>query len=154
MITVVMVAEHILRTPNSEASTEVGNALFRALAPATRLHLLTYSWTGEELSAWLGRHQLRGHVGILTCDGPEPAARIDTLRRTRSWRVELVIDHDAECAAAAVAEGWTCLLWAPATFLEPSWRPDHPKDIRPWDALLEELNHQQEMRNHTKGDPQ
>lgn len=154
MLTVVMVVEGILRLPHSEAITETGNGLYRAFAPSTRLYLLTATWAESDLTTWLHRQQLSGHQGILHAPEPTPASRVDTLRRIRSWRIGLVVDSDAACAAAAVADGWHVHLHAPAAYTEPTWRPDHVQDIRPWGALLDEVQHQQDMRNRppTQGD--
>jgi hypothetical protein len=153
VLTVVMVVENVLRLPHSEAITETGNGLYKALT-ACRLYLLTATWSEDDLTTWLHRRQLSGHQGILYAPDPGAAARIDTLRRVRSWRIGLVIDADAQCAAAAVADGWTVHLHAPAVYPEPAWRPDHIGGIRPWGALLDEVQHQEDMRNRPpKGDP-
>lgn len=156
MLTVVMVVEGILRLPHSEAITETGNGLYRAFASTTRLYLLTAAWPQDNLTTWLHRHQLSGHQGILSAPAATPEARVDTLRRVRDWRIALVVDSDPACAAAAVADGWTVHLHAPAAYPEPTWRPDRIQGIRPWGALLDEVTHQQDMRAQlpTEGDPQ
>ncbi|MBD0734112.1 hypothetical protein [Streptomyces sp. CBMA29] len=146
MLTVVMVVEGVLRLPQSEAMLVTGKGLFAALAPTTRLYLLSYAWTESELQSWLARNQLTGHLGIITASGPTPQQRLDALRRIRSWRVELVIEPDPQCAALEIAEGWTALLHAPALYAEPAWRPDHTGHIRPWQALTDEMQHQENLR--------
>jgi hypothetical protein len=89
VLTVVMVVENVLRLPHSEAITETGNGLYKALT-ACRLYLLTATWSEDDLTTWLHRRQLSGHQGILYAPAPGAAARIDTLRRVRSWRIGLV----------------------------------------------------------------
>lgn len=146
MLTVVMVAEGVLRLPQSDGIIATGKGLFQAFAPATRLYLLTYAWTEDALATWLARNQLTGHLGILHSSGPSPAQRLDTLRRIRSWRVELIIEPDPQCAAQEIANGWNVLLHAPALYAEPRWRPDQTAEIQPWQALTDEIHHQQDLR--------
>lgn len=148
MLTVVMVVEDVLRLPQSDGIITTGKGLFDALAPATRLYLLTSTWDEEDLAGWLRRNQLTGHLGIIRAFGRSVPERIDALRRVRSWRVEMVIEPDPACAAREIAEGWNVLLHAPARYAEPQWRPDQLPEIRPWQALTDEMQHQQEMRSN------
>lgn len=143
-----MVVEGVLRVPDSDAHYETGLGLYMALAPNSRLYLLSHAWTEPELDIWLTRRQLTGHMGILRAQGPTPADRLDALKRIRSWRVELCIEPDPACAAREIAEGWHVLLHTHALYTDPQWRPDHTGDIRPWDELTAEINHQQDLRLH------
>jgi hypothetical protein len=143
-----MVVESVLRLPQSEGFIDTGRGLYQAFAKSTRLHLLSYSWTEEELAAWLSRNQLTGHLGIINAAGPTPEQRLDALRRIRSWRVELIVEPDPQCAAREIADGWNVLLHAPALYAEPNWRPDSNPEIRSWQSLTQEMSHQQKLRQH------
>lgn len=140
-----MVVEGVLRPPESEGVIATGRGLYESLAPATRLYLLTHTWAEKPLAQWLFDNQLSGHLGILTATGPTPPERIDALRRVRSWRIELVIEPDPYCAIREIADGWNALVYAPATFTDPRWRPDR-EQLRPWHALTDEIRRQHELR--------
>jgi hypothetical protein len=147
VLTVVMVIEDVLRISGSEGHLETGWGLYRSLAPAAQLYLLTHEFEEDELGIWLRRRRLTGHLGILRAASPGPTGRLDALERVRSWRVGLVIESDPACAAAEIQAGWCTLLHTHAAYTRPSWRPDAPTTPRPWDQLLGTIAEQQILRD-------
>jgi hypothetical protein len=146
VLTVVMVLEGVLRVVGSEAHYETGFALYQALALNSRLYLLSYEWTEEQMAPWLRQRGLTGHLAYLHAPTPGAAGRLDALRRIRSWRISLVIEPDPTAAAAEIADGWSTLLHTHAAYSRPEWRPDYQGSPRPWDAVTQEIERQQQMR--------
>ncbi|MFE6745896.1 hypothetical protein ACFVGM_08605 [Kitasatospora purpeofusca] len=146
MLTVVLVVEGVLRAPGGDGHLETGYGLYQALAPVSQLYLLTHEFEEEELTTWLKRQRLTGHLGVLNSPAPGPAGRLDVLERVRSFRVSLVIEPDPACAAAELAAGWTTLLHTHAAYAQPRWRPDYDGTPRPWGELTAEIDRQQLLR--------
>lgn len=146
MLTAVLVLEGIVRVAGSEAPLETGVALYQALAHNSRLYVLSNEWTEDEMDLWMRRRGLTGHLTYLHAPIPGPAGRLDALRRIRSWRISLVVEPDPACAAAEIADGWSTLLHTHAAYSRPEWRPDYQGSPRPWDALTDEIEHQQALR--------
>lgn len=141
-----MVVEHVLRTSGSDGHIDTGYALYQSLAPNAQLYLLTHEFDEGELTTWLQKRRLSGHLAVMKSHAPGPAGRLDALERVRSFRIGLVIEPDPECAAAEITAGWSTLLHTSAAYTQPRWRPDYTGTPRPWDQLTAAIERQESLR--------
>ncbi|WP_167503120.1 hypothetical protein [Streptomyces malaysiensis] len=142
VLSAVMIVEGVLRIPGTEGHYDTGWGLYQALNKNSRLHLLSHTWTEQDISLWLTKRRITGHQSYLHAPGPGPAGRLEALQRIRSWHIGLVIESDPACAAAELAAGWhTALISHPAD--QP---PDHYHAIRPWRDLTEAVERQHDLR--------
>jgi hypothetical protein len=146
MLTVVMVLEGVLRIPSSDGHYPTGWSLFHALAPNTRLYLLSHQWRDEECKPWLAKRNLTGHLGYIHQPIPGTAGRLEALQLVRHWHVNLVIEPDPACAAAELEAGWNTLLHTHTGYSRPEWRPDYTGTPRPWDDLIATIERHQDLR--------
>ena len=144
MLAAVMVIEGVLRVPDSEGHYDTGWGLYQALNKNCRLHLLSHTWTEQDIALWLTKRHITGHQSYLHAPEPGPAGRLEALQRVRAWRIgALVIESDPACAAAELAAGWNTALVTSA-FQGP--RQPGPQSIRPWDDLSDAVERQHEIR--------
>ncbi|MEU3979576.1 hypothetical protein AB0F77_05610 [Streptomyces sp. NPDC026672] len=146
MLAAVMVVEGVLRVPDSEGHYDTGWGLYQALNKNCRLHLLSHTWTEQDIALWLQKRHITGHQSYLHTPEPGPAGRLEALHRVRAWRIgALVIESDPACAAAELAAGWNTALVTPA-FQGPRNPSAGPSAIRPWDDLAGAVERQHDIR--------
>ncbi|MFD3563926.1 hypothetical protein ACFWVU_30325 [Streptomyces sp. NPDC058686] len=142
MLAAVMVVEGVLRIPDSEGHYDTGWGLYQALAKNCRLHLLSHTYTEQDIAIWLHKRHLTAHQSYLHTPTPGPAGRLEALQRVRAWRIgALVIESDPACALAELDAGWSTALVTSA-----HQGPRHSQAIRPWDDLADAVERQSELR--------
>lgn len=102
---------------------------------------------------WLLEHGLRAHFSYLVerrTGMPEaPAERfLAQCRHLRShgFAIGMVVVSDPLMAAAAHAEGYTCLLFTHPAYARPEWRPDDDRGARAWADIEAEVETQALMK--------
>ncbi|MEV8399172.1 hypothetical protein [Streptomyces niveus] len=146
MLTAVMVVEGVLRIPGTEGHYDTGWGLYQALNKNCRLHLLSHTWTEQDIALWLTKRHITGHQSYLHAPEPGPAGRLEALQRIRSQRIgALVIESDPACAAAELAAGWGTALVTSA-HQGPQQPAAGPAAIRPWDDLAQAVERQHDLR--------
>lgn len=146
MLAAVMVVEGVLRIPDSEGHIDTGWGLYQSLAKNCRLHLLSHTWTEQDIALWLHKRQITGHQSYLHAPEPGPAGRLEALHRVRAWRIgALVIESDPACATAELAAGWNTALITSA-LQGPRPPSAEPQAIRPWDDLAHDVERQHDLR--------
>ncbi|MEW1922323.1 hypothetical protein [Streptomyces sp. NPDC088360] len=145
MLSAVLVVEGVLRIPGTEGHYDTGWGLYQALAKNSRLHLLSHTWTEQDIALWLTKRHITGHQSYLHSPEPGPAGRLEALQRIRSQRIgALVIESDPACAAAELAAGWSTALVTSA--LQGPKQPTSASTIRPWDDLAQAVERQHDLR--------
>ncbi|WNI17565.1 hypothetical protein [Actinacidiphila sp. ITFR-21] len=146
MLTAVLVVEGVLRIPGTEGHYDTGWGLYQALVKNSRLHLLSHTWTEQDIALWLTKRHLTGHQSYLHAPEPGPAGRLEVLQRVRAWRIgALVIESDPACATAETSAGWNTALVTPA-FQGPQQPTPSPQEVRPWTDLAGAVERQHDLR--------
>lgn len=146
MLTVVLIVEGVLRLSGSDGRISEGVTLYRSLAAASRLYLVSHEWGRDDIDRWLFHGGLAGHIGYQWAPSYSPDDRINALSKISSWSPALVIEPDPECAALELRHGYPVCLFARPTYGELRWRPDAPTGPQPWDDVVTELKRQEELR--------
>lgn len=102
---------------------------------------------------WLTDHGLRQHYSYLVerkvTMPEEPAQRFLAqcrLLRSQGFAIGMVVVSDPAMAAAAHAEGYTCLLFTHPQYARPEWRPDDDRGMRAWADIEEDMATQARLK--------
>jgi hypothetical protein len=145
VLTTVLVIDGLLRMPESDGHYDEGVTLYRALAQASRLYLISAEWDSDEMDQWLFKRQLKGHVGFQKAISPSPPDRTRALGQISSWRPALIFEGDPACAAHALAAGYPVCLMVRPTYRDPRWQPDHSRTPEPWGDIMTEKQRQEDL---------
>ena len=109
-----------------------GIRLYRSLVSTGRVVFLTDGSADDLVADWL---ELNG------CTGRDFIARLDGVHRLRrqGYDIDLVVVPDPLLAAELIATGLNVLLFTHAKYAQPSWRPDAPQGVRPWDEITHQV---------------
>lgn len=119
-------------------------ALVKALEAAYRLvYVVPADADLEHADTWLLTNL--GEMDPVVLHGDSLS---EHLRRARLGRYNVVsvLTSDPGTAAEALRLGLTPLLLTSPSYARPEFRPDWDRDPRPWDAVIEEVDHQRRLK--------
>lgn len=131
----------VLRKPVGGAIIPEGVHLYRALASMGQVVLICYGEAGDEINAWLELHGLNSH-SFVSAAGRHTANEL----RREGYDIGMVVVADPEEAVELISSGHTTLLFTHARYAQPSWRPDTPKGVRPWDDVTQQVATQAHLK--------
>ena len=145
---VVVILDGVLRpATHPDGVDPVGRQLYEALRQQFRVVLLDQA-AAVDAEHWLGVHSIAGYARAYTPPAdfaPQTVAegRLRLLAAIRNADgADLVIEPDPECAAEEIRAGYTVMLYASPQYLLDIWHPDHPREPRAWDAIVDEIERQ------------
>ncbi|MFD4858487.1 hypothetical protein [Streptomyces atratus] len=152
MRSVVICLNGVLRpTTHSDGIDPIGRQLYEALTKQFRVVILDETHAADT-EHWLGVHSISGYARAYTPPvdfAPRTVAegRLRMLAAIRnSDGADLVIEPDPTCAAEEIRAGYTVMLYASPQYLMDIWHPDSPKEPRPWDEIVNELDRQKKAK--------
>ncbi|MFE9834096.1 hypothetical protein ACFYP4_02935 [Streptomyces sp. NPDC005551] len=152
MRTVVMNLSGVLRpAAHPDGVDDIGRAIYQSLVQKFRVVLLDTD-ARADTEHWLGVHGISGYVRAYTPPAdfaPRTVAegRLRLLAAIRaSDGADLVIESDPVCAAEEIRAGYTVMLYGKPEYALDIWDPDHPKEARPWDTIVDEIERQRTMK--------
>lgn len=126
-----MTVEGILLQPVSSSPIPQGLLLYRALAVASAVILVSNETSEVELADWLLTNGLTGYAQ-LSCDpGMLRLTQINRLR-AQGYVLDLVVEPDLSNIYDLHMAGYHCLHFLHNAYALPSWRPDYQHTVRPW----------------------
>jgi hypothetical protein len=158
MPVIAIAVEGVLRKISGGAPIPEGLDLYYGLATRARLVLLTEDPEPAKkelgpLEYWLQTEGMREHARVIYTDavGRELDAahnRLLQVNWARNWgyAVGLVIEPDPQVAAYLLLQGINVLLFCPAAYMMPSWRPDYHHEPQPWAELAQRVEDEVYLR--------
>jgi hypothetical protein len=152
MQTAVIVIDGILRPiAHPDGVDPIGKALYFALRDQFRVVLLDEA-SDKETQHWLGIHGITGYVKayrptpeIVGADDAETRLRVLSSIRSADG-ADLVIESDPTFAAEEVRAGYTVMLYGKPEYALDIWDPTNPREPRPWDQIVGELERQRTLK--------
>lgn len=152
--TYVMVLDHVLRKPGTNAVISQGQGLYAALSTTGRLAILC--GTDVDKADWFLRtNGFTKHAYLIPEDGTvsptNGGRRMAQIRQLRGVQahIEFVIEPDPEIALDLYRNGIPVLAYLHPQFTQPAFRPDYKSTATPWDDLRKEVEYQIDMRAKT-----
>lgn len=150
MKTAVIILE-ALRPAARDGIDPLAQQLYETLKGHFRVVLLDTA-AASDTQHWLSIHDITGYVRAYTPPAdfaPRTVAegRLRLLAAIRNVdSADLVIEVDPLCAAEEIRAGYTVMLYASPQYLLDIWHPDHPKEPRPWDEIVGEIERQRQAK--------
>lgn len=145
----VVCVEGVLKKPSGQVS-DLGHRLYRGLAEAYRVILVTGETDRARTADWLAVEGFARHEHVIQGDAAAPASWWPHAVRTLqiSWGVdaEITVVPDPAAATELIRAGLNAVLVTPAAYSLPEWRPDHPGGVTPWADLEAEARTQRRLR--------
>jgi len=144
-----MAVDDLLRDNATGGPIDRGRRLYQALASLYSVILITDAPTDD---LWLAINGFDAHVGVVERrpDDPEDVAirRIRQMERLRAQNanIEYLVDPNPAVVSAVIRIGVPCLLMVDPPYARPEFHPDYTEEIRPWDQLVEEIDHARALR--------
>lgn len=150
--TAVIAVEGVLKKPVTGHATDTGHRLYRGLAETHRIVLVTEDDNRDRTAEWLLTQGFARHDHIVYGDTPSPTGTawwahiVRTLKLAYGFDVDFTVVPDPVAARSLIAAGLTAVLFTPAAYSLPEWRPDHPSGVTPWNDLEAEMRVQRQLR--------
>lgn len=149
--TFVMVLDHVLRRPATQAVNVQGMQLYNALTGIGRLAILCGE-DEERASYFLKTNGFNQHAYLIP-EKPDSAdtpagrrlAQITELRAMQA-HIEFVIEPDPALAVEIFRQGIPVLPYLHPQYTQPSFRPDYSSTATPWENLTKELEFQLSLK--------
>ena len=133
--------------------TDHGLWYYETFRKLWKVALVSAACNHTEATKWLKANRVEKY-DLLDCQAssvfhsPEFFVRECVERyRSQGWEVGPVVTGNPIVAKLALMQGVPMLLVAYPAYLRPEHRPDAIREPRPWDTLVEEIEHQREMKS-------
>ena len=147
--TAVIVVEGVLKQNTTDGVISQGSRLYHGLKEQMKVAVVSNSLHPENVERWLLLNGFTDHPYFFharTTDPWEPGGtrlrQIRDLRESKNF-IEIVVEPDPEIAAVLMSEGITVLNFLHPKYQRPEFRPDWEAAVKPWDALVAEVERQQ-----------
>jgi len=128
----------VLRKLVGGAPIPEGIRLYRSLRSTGQVILLINEDGHEQVLEWLELHGCIGHGFVARADWNDRVGQVNALRR-EGYDIDLVVVADPEQAKLLIDSGLNTLLFTHARYTQPSWRPDSPSGVQPWDDITKQV---------------
>lgn len=125
-----------------------GMFIYRALKMMSRVVLLT-EMTRSQAEGWLLVNNVRDYDDLI-----DNSYQLDPSEELRSRQIDVVrskgpvmlyVEADPGYAEMALRKGLTTVLFVESLYAHLTFRPDRPRQARPWDEIVAERTRQQAM---------
>lgn len=142
--------EGILRKHIGEQPLESGRRLYLGLSQFFDIILVSSSVDKDRMDEWLTTEGFARHAHVVYGWMAPTADLASMLRNQYGYNVEYFVLTDPARAVGLIESGYSTLLVTNTAYALPEWRPDSHHGVRPWGALVDEIDQQRKLRANDK----